>query len=389
MRFDVRFREDRLALEVADDRLVATWDGPEDLTRDQAIAALREALERPIDFPAMRRAMVPGDHVAFALDPTTPLLPDLLAVLAEVAGQAGVGPDDISLVGEGPRPAGTPAALRWVPHDPDSREALAYLATTSEGHRVYLNRPLVDADVVVPVGRLGHDPVRGPQGPWSVLHPTLSDAATRQASRAWTGEASLAESAEVSWLLGAIFQVGVLAGAQGGVAAILAGQAEAVRQASGRALDEHWTCRVDQRADLVVAGVGGRDGRTSPHDLARGLETATNLVRRGGRIVVLSDVGGPLGPAFEALAQTEDPIAHGAQALKRVREAPDFHDAMALARALAWADLYLLSDLAESTVEDLGMIALGQASEARRLVALADSVIVLNRAEWARAESKE
>ena len=66
---------------------------------------------------------------------------------------------------------------------PGIAAGLAYLAATKEGRRIYLNRLLTDADVVIPVGRLGYDPILGHRGPWSVLFPELSDRATIEAHR--------------------------------------------------------------------------------------------------------------------------------------------------------------------------------------------------------------
>ena len=112
-------------------------------------------------------------------------------------------------------------------HDPDDRSQLAYLATTKEGRRVYLSRHLTDADLVVPVGRIGFDPILDYCGPWSVLFPGLASreilrGASKPAPRRRRcppGEAAARsnreESLEVSWLLGTQFHVGVIVGAHG------------------------------------------------------------------------------------------------------------------------------------------------------------------------------
>jgi hypothetical protein len=391
MRFELRFHGDSLDLELDDERVVAAWSGPADLPRDSALAALRDALTDPLDFPAMRLAMIPGDHVVFVLDPDAPLRAEVIESLILAATESGVTREDMTVVSEAMAPTPRFEGPVWVRHDAESAQEHAYLATTREGHRVYLSRPVVDADVVVPVGWLGHDERLGHLGPWSVLYPSLSDTPTRKAFRDRGGqpEAALAESAEVSWLLGAAFQIGILPGASGGIAKIIAGEAEAVRKAAQKAIEDHWTLRVGQRADLVVAGVGGPDQATTLHDVARGVRTGMGLVRRGGRIAIVSHAAGFIGPAMDCLAQAEEPASHGLRALKGSRDAPDFEDAVALAKGLAWADVYLFSDLPESDVEDLGMVALGRAEEVRRLIKMADSVIVMNRAELTRAEAAE
>jgi hypothetical protein len=63
---------------------------------------------------------------------------------------------------------------------------------------------------------------------------------------------------------------------------------------------------------------------------------------------------------------------------------PDYPTARKLARALAWADVYLLSSLGPDVVEDLSMIALERPEEARRLAASCGSCLVVNQAEWTR-----
>ena len=44
-------------------------------------------------------------------------------------------------------------------HDPSDRKRLAYLATTKQGHRIYLNRTAVDADQLVVLTRRDYDVV--------------------------------------------------------------------------------------------------------------------------------------------------------------------------------------------------------------------------------------
>ena len=169
------------------------------------------------------------------------------------------GPDPLS-----GREVALPAGVVRSVHDPDDRERLAYLATTSQGRRVYLNRLLTDADVVVPIGRLGYDPVLGYRGPWSLLFPELSDRETARSFRSTTSSEwpdrdqprlTLSESAEVSWLLGTQFHVGIVAGTRG-PAEVIAGLESVVRTDGLRLLDQAWTFEAPAPAELVVVGIG-------------------------------------------------------------------------------------------------------------------------------------
>ena len=399
MRVAVGFRDGTLELDVPEDRLVAEWSGPPGVAEAEEDArglALR-ALEDPRQFPPLRRAVVPGDRVAVAFEPEVPCAREVLGAVVRVLRESGVEPDAIALVaasGDRGELAGlVPEVPPPVVHDPGDRDGLAYLATTADGRRVYLNRLLTDADVTIPVGRLGYDPALGYRGPWSVIFPGLSDEETRRAFRArTTGERpdrdrprpTLGESAEVSWLLGSQFHVGVVPGVSGAVE-VVAGLDSAVRDEGAAAVDRAWGFRAETRAEVVVAGIGRPGTATRIEDLAEGLATATRLVRRGGRIVALSRAGGPLGPALRRLIGAGDPRA-GVAGLRGHESDPDYPAAIQIARALAWADVYLLSDLPRDEVEDLSMVPLDRPEEGRRVVAAAGSCLVVGRAELTRAD---
>src|SRR5947209_6324647 len=78
MRTAVSFQDQRLELEVADDRLIGQWPGPSTQPQGDARALAMANFEAPIDFPPLGRAVVPGDRVVVPLDPSTP---ELAAVL--------------------------------------------------------------------------------------------------------------------------------------------------------------------------------------------------------------------------------------------------------------------------------------------------------------------
>jgi hypothetical protein len=390
MRVVVRFQDRSVEFEVADDRLIGHWSGPAAGTANDPGSMAREQFDGPIDFPPLARAVVPGDRVAVALDPTTPGLSSILGELAATLRQAEV--ESIVVVSTAPEPAVLPDRVEWVVHDPDDQPSIAYLASTSEGQRIYLNRRLTDADVVIPVGALGYDETLGYRGPWSAIYPASSDRATLTRLRGLILDGvpdrekppkSFEEATEVGWLLGCLFEVGVLGGVDG-VARILAGIESSIRVEGPKAVDEAWTFRVDDRADLVVAGIGGPGRPSTFDDLANGLATAARLVRRGGKIVVLSRLDDSPGPALKRISGAENP--RSALVRLRGREAdPDYPAARRIAEATAWADVYLHSALDPDLVEDLGLIAVDRPEEARKLAATAPTCILIAQADQTRA----
>jgi nickel-dependent lactate racemase len=344
--------------------------------------------------------VVPGDHVAVALDHSLPEVTSVLPVIADILANCGVDPGDTTVVSTPGAPdslaAELPAGLTLEVHDPGDSSKLAYLATTGEGRRIYLNRRLTDADVVIPVGRLGYDPIFGYRGPWSVLFPSLSDRATQVDHRhrladdphgLLTPRVRLAEVFEVSWLLGTQFQVGLIPGATG-VTGFVAGLADAVRDQGIEAVDGHWRFRPPTRAECVVVGIGAPGREADLADLAEGLVTASRIVQHGGRIVALSRARGSPGPSLERLIDSGD-VKNAPAALRGHDDDPDSIVGRRLARVLGWADVYLLSGLDRQTTEDLFMVPLDHLDDVRRLVARSGSCLVVNRAEWTRTAARD
>lgn len=399
MRAAVDFQDERLELEIAADRLVAVWRGPDGIAPEVVPGLVLEALENPLAFPPLRQAVVPGDRAVIAIGPGIPHGRMILEAIAGTLHKAGVDAGDVTVLvrDSADLPEGdVPAGASLVVHDPEDRAQLAYLSTTSKGRRIYLNRLLAEADVVVPVGRIGYDPVLGYQGPWSVIFPGLSNLETWHAFRAEVSDEppdreqprpSLIESTEVAWLLGCQFHVGVVVGATG-LSGLHAGLESAVRDRGIRQLDRDWSFKAESRAETVAVGIGRPGERTTLDDLGEGLATAVRLVQRGGKIIALSRAEGAVGPALRRLIDLDDPRL-GLSSLRGKEGEPDYPAARQLARALAWADVYLLSSLGSDLVEDLAMIPLDRPEEARRLIASAGSCLVVSQADLTRADVAE
>ena len=392
MKIAVQFGDELLDLasDPGDDRLIGFWAGPVETQADEGSFARKfaEAIAAPRQFPPLSLAVVPGDKVAVAMDLRADEARVAVAELARVFAEAGV--EDFTVVSESVAPEGLPAGVTWERHDPDDKTRLAYLATTEGGRRIYLNRAITDADFVLPIGTLAHDRTLGYRGPWSAVYPTLSDretqtryrglAATDPSKRTDDPPSGLDESSEVGWLIGCQLQVGVLPAVSGSGSEVLAGLESTVREQGTDAVDRLWTFQVSERADVVLAGVGGPGRFASVDDLGEALASASNLVRRGGKIVALARLEGPIGPAVRRLAGAENPKA-AANRLRGHEGEADYVAARQIAAALAWADIYLSSDLDSDTVEDLAIIPLGRPEEARKLAKSAASLVVVNQAE--------
>jgi nickel-dependent lactate racemase len=344
-------------------------------------AAVRNALENPIGFPALRRALTPDDRVAIVVDEQLSNLPLLLAPILEHLVEVRISLDAITLVCSDNNEShgwieGLPAEFRKVKvedHDPHNRKRLSYLATTKQGRRVYLNRTAVDADQLVVLSRRYYDPLLGIGGAEGAIYPTLADAQTRQESFAKLSMAAPSnkdwptqqEAAEVAWLLGAPFFVQIIEGSGDEVFHVIGGLV-ATSVEGRRLLNARRRVEVDGLAETVIAEVGGDPARHTFADLARALACASRVVAPEGRIILVGGGTVELGPGAQVLRGADTP----AEALQLLQEQqpPDLPAAFQWASAARRANLYLLGQLSPDLVEDLFAAPLDHGGQVARLV---------------------
>ena len=122
--------------------------------------AVDAALASPLDIASVDQAIVSGDIVAIAVDPSTPSLPQVVGGVARWLVEHGCLPENLRIV-LADKEAHDPlqdylrqVGVATIPievHDPDDVQGLSYLAADEEAQAIYLNRTLVDADVVIPI----------------------------------------------------------------------------------------------------------------------------------------------------------------------------------------------------------------------------------------------
>jgi nickel-dependent lactate racemase len=388
MRIGIDYGREHLDLDLPESSLVPAQRGAAVPALDVA-TAVRSALETPHGFPSLRRALTPDDHITIVVDESLPQLVRLLTALLEHILEAHVSPEAITLL----CPAGS--AQAWVDdlpeefqevklavHAPADRRRLAYLATTRQGRRIYLNRTAVEADQVVVLSRCGYDPLLGYTGGVGALYPALGDEATLREAGAQlsvaTPEASTwplrKEATEVAWLLGAPFFLQVIEGTGDQIEHVVGGLVDSSAEAE-RLLEARWRMRVAEPADTVIAAINGPAERAGFPELARAAMAAARVVRQGGRIVLLSQAPAVRGEGCELLRQAEDPEL----ALKTLRKSKLLDPTAAFLWASAAQDrqIYLLSGLPEETVEELFATPLGDAAQVQRLVERGGSYLML------------
>jgi nickel-dependent lactate racemase len=389
MRLAIPSGRHRLALDLAAGQHAGSFAGPAPLA-DPA-DAVRAALEAPLHYPPLHRALTPDDHIAVLVDEELPDLAGLLVPLLDHIMTAGIAAEAITLLCL----PGTEDAQDWVDdlperhedvhvevHDPKDRRKLSYLATTAAGRRLYLNRTAVDADQLVVLSGRRFDLCLGYGGAEGAIFPALSDEETR---REFAGQVhteipgkepwpARREAIEVTWLLGQPFFVQAIASAGEGVAGILAGASDACREGE-RLLDQAWKIHVGRRADVVVATLAGDPSCHTFADLARAAACAARVVQPGGRVVLLTEAHPVPGPGGEVLRAADEPRL----ALAALQKAamPGSGPAVLWAHAAAHARLYVLGGWTPEVAEELFVTPLGDDSQLQRLVSAGGSCLIL------------
>jgi nickel-dependent lactate racemase len=344
-------------------------------------SAVRDALEHPLRFEALRRALTPDDRIALVVDESLPQLPVLLMPILEHLTGAGITPERITLLTSGSAPHGDwigelPEAfeeVRTEVHDPADRRRMSYLASTHEGRRLYLNRTLVDADQVVILSGRGYDPLLGYSGAAGSIFPAFGDVESRQAHAADLSmtapgggvRPALQEAEEVAWLMGAPFLIQVIEGLGDEIAYICGGLVETAADGR-RALDERWHVTAGRRAGTVVASMSGNPARQGFAALARALACAARVVEPGGCIVVLSESEPQAGAGGEFLRNAEEPE----EALRAIGndKAGDLAAAYQWSSAAARARVYVACDLPPEAVEEWFATPVASPHEVQRLL---------------------
>jgi nickel-dependent lactate racemase len=394
------------------------WEGPRDEPLGDVRAAAAAALAQPLGFPPLGRAIVPGDKVVLALDGDVPRAAELVAATVEALVDGGVNASEITILqaerAEGGGASSDPrsalsaehqSAVELATHDGTTRDELSYLTADEHDQPIYLNRRIVDADVVVPIGCMRADGVTGYGGVQALLYPTFADQAAQQRCRLYRanqaerngaqrnrtsrkgGEQkrsspvaiSQREADHVAWLLGVLFAIQVVPSASGGVLHVLAGQIDQVMERGNELARRAWGFDVPGRARLVVAAVDGGAEEQTWDNLGRALAAAERIVAEDGIIALCTELSSAPGPALVAVGGADD--FEQSRRTLREQQSADVSAAQQWASARSRARIYLLSGLREEQVERLGAAYVSEPKEVSRLIARVDSCAILPSAQ--------
>ena len=378
----------RLDFHLDPERIAVLHNSPHPV--EDAAEAISASLRAPIDFPSLAQAVIPDDRFVLAVEPDTPQLQLLVAAVWDLLASRGVQPHNFLVLQscrpqpeplDDPRSALPPPVadtVGWFVHDPSVEKSCSYLATASNGERVYLSRIVTEADVVVAAGPIRFDPLLGFRGTSSVFYPWLSDSDSVSRARG-QGHRELRPTDtrplrqmidEIAWLLGTQFAIQVVPSTGLGFSHILSGAADSVFRRGCEILMKNCTVSAEQRVETVIVSIGSDAAGHAWPQIASAIAVARNLVVSDGRIVVLSELAELPGPGLEHIRASDDPS--DARHALRAEPPSDIQVATQILNAIEWCRVYLLSELEADIVEDLSMTPLQSLDETLRLIHSSD-----------------
>lgn len=379
-------------VDISDDSIVADCAWPQKMPLDDPATVVAVALDNPIDFPPVHQAVVPGDRIALALSNHVPQADAIVGGVLQGLLHTGVELDGIQVVVSNQIAAPAlraieqciPIGVEIVVHDPADSSSLAFLTSSRQGHALYVNRTLHEADVVLPIGSVRLDSVRGTFEVDGDLFPTFSDEETLQRFAQAREDASelqhlAEEAAEAIWLLGVHLTIQVVPGSGNSVLHVLAGETKTVADRCGSLCNEAWRINLDRRASLVIASLSGGVEEQTWENFSRALRTASRAVADDGAIVLCTEIGASqavpieehvaIGGSYNGAADASGVQSGDAPPLSIIEEIRERHH------------VYLLSQLEEDFVEEIGMGYVARADQITRLARQHDSCILLGNAQ--------
>ncbi len=385
----LHFAAENLDLDLDPGTLVTECRGPEGVAGKTAVEMVTAALQTAGHAPPLAAHVVPGDKVVVAIAGDIPQVEAVRQAILNCLGTAGVAAEDVTVMRADPLDgAGTQTAEPGTsPFDPACESSTAYLAADTEARPLYMARSLVDADVVVATGRYDWDASLAGRSLDGELWPAFGRQENREAlARAMlrNGRKALvdwrAELQDITWQLGVMASLRLVAGRSGSLHAACFGlPEEAARDARAAAGD--WRPHVDEPGDVAIASMSSASPRF--RDLVRAVAAAARVTQPDATICIVGNIaetpgivttrwrqGVPLEPLLREAAESQDPTIIADALATRL-----------LARALGERRLVMLSQLDQAAVEDLGFGHAAEIEVIERLANRAEHVVVLHEAD--------
>lgn len=293
-------------------------------------AAVREALDHPIESAPLSQRVRPGDRVTLIISDMSRfwmrqdrVVPLVVEYLNEVCGV----PDEAItvLVANGTHAGGSEADLRTlvtdaiydrlrvVNHDCEAPD-LIHVGTTSYGTPVELNPLVVEADCVVTIGACTHHVMAGYGGGRKSILPGVASLASIRANHAYAldpaalrsnraigngkleGNPLHADMTEAAGMVENLFVVNLVLNGEMALSQITAGHFLSSWLVACEAVNDLYYVPIREQAEVVIASCGGYPKDMSLYQGTKTIDNVETGLKPGGTLILLIEAregGGP------------------------------------------------------------------------------------------------
>ncbi|MGM0500939.1 MAG: nickel-dependent lactate racemase [Bacillota bacterium] len=297
----------------------------------------------------------------------------MLPPLLEKLHQAGVNKEDISLIiATGIHDPNTEAQnrdvfgddivdnYRIVSHDPDHN--LVDLGELSSGNRLYLNREVVEADLLITTGVIAPHYFAGFSGGRKSILPGVAGRESIQFNHSrmvkLIGDLPPIEKNPISQemieaakLVGVDFIINVVTNSKKEIVDVVAGDLEAAWLSGVDTSAEMYHVELDEKVDVAVVSAGGYPKDINIYQAQKALDNADGAVKEGGTIVLLAECRAGLGEEIfeDWLSDSEKPEDN----VERIKEKFIIggHKAFAISKVVLEKEFILISELNQDITE--------------------------------------
>ena len=292
-------------------------------------AALASALESPIDLPALKDWLTPGDRVVLIISDMSRFWmrqDRVIPPLVNYINACGIPDGDLTiLVANGTHDGGDEKELRTlvtdeifdrvrvVNHDCSAPD-LVYLGTTPHDTPVWVNALAAQADKVICLGAATHHVMAGFGGGRKSILPGVSGMQTICHNHAYAldpaclrsnpriGNGKLIDNplnddmCEAAGLMKNLFMISLVMNAGMKLSSIFAGHYLTSWQAACAEVDRIYRVDVPEKADVIVTSCGGFPKDMSLYQGTKTIDNVESGLKMGGTLILLieaRDGGGP------------------------------------------------------------------------------------------------
>lgn len=339
---------------------------------------VEQALKDPIKALPIDGTFKKGDKVVVITSDLTRPMPGykVLPQLIMELNRAGIEDNDITIVfglgihrkqtvEEKRKLVGDDVFIRITCIDSDPDDVVS-LGVTSSGTPVDIFRQVVEADKRICLGNIEYHYFAGYSGGYKAIMPGVSTFSAIQKNHSHMVEEGARASnlvnnpvrddiEEVAGFIKIDFLFNVVLNEHKKIIGAFAGDPVAAHREGCRLLNRLYSCPIDTKVDIVVVSAGGYPKDINLYQAQKALDNAKYAVKNGGIIILIAACTEGLGgESFEKWMIEFEKPEHMVEEIRR-----NFilggHKAAAIGLILENTDIYLVSDMVPSFVENIFM----------------------------------